>query len=322
VIHDDQLEWRAMRPGDVAGWASLLAAAREADHSWEYFTEQDLLEDFSDPFRDFEHGSIAALDGDKMAGYGALSPRTEAEPAHDMRYEGAVHPRYRGRGIGTKLLDWAETAAVRLHQERFPGRPLSLSAMCPTSNADLVSLYERRGYRPVRWFNGMIRDLSMPLQDRLRPPGVEIVSWSRDLSADARLIRNEAFRDHWGSTETTPEGWKHFMATAAFRPEFSFLAYVDGEPAGCVISHEYEGDPTATGRDLYISLVGTRSAHRKRGIATALLTRALGDARRAGFITGSLEVDAGSPTGALGLYAALGFTVEHTSVTFAKSLTN
>jgi ribosomal protein S18 acetylase RimI-like enzyme len=166
----------------------------------------------------------------------------------------------------------------------------------------------------------MVRDLSLPFEERYAPPSVEIVSWSQELLADSRLIRNEAFHDHWGSTEITSESWGHFMASAAFRPQFSFLAYVDSEPAGCVISYEYEGDPTATGRDLYVSLVGTRKAHRKRGIATALLTRALSDARTAGFETGSLEVDADSPTGALGLYVALGFAVNHSTVTLTKSL--
>jgi mycothiol synthase len=320
MTQEEQLDWRPMRPSDVSGWARLLAAAREADHSWEYFTEQDLLEDFTDPSRDFEYGSIAVFAGDSMIGYGILMPRTAAEPVHEMRYEGCVHPQHRGSGIGTKLLEWSEAAASLLHEERFPGYPLSLSANCPTLNVGAVALYEQRSYRPVRWFNAMVKDLSLPLEERCAPPGVEIASWSRELLADSRMIRNEAFRDHWGSTETTAESWEHSMASAAFRPEFSFVAYVDSEPAGCVISHEYEIGPDATARDLYISLVGTRRAHRGRGIATALLTRALSDARAAGFETGSLEVDADSPTGALGLYVALGFAVNHRSVTLTKSI--
>ena len=320
VTKEEQYDWRPMRLSDVSGWARLLAAAREADHSWEYFTEQDLLEDFSDPSRDFECGSMAVLAGDSMVGYGILMPRTAAEPVHEMRYEGCVHPQHRGRGIGAKLLEWSEAAAPRLHAERFPGYPLSLSANIPTLNVGAIALYERHSYKPVRWFNGMVRDLSLPLEEGNTPPGVEIVSWSRELLADSRLVRNEAFHDHWGSTETTAEVWEHFMVSAAFRSEFSFLAYVDSEPAGCVICHEYEGGPEATGRDLYVSLVGTRRAHRKRGIATALLTRALSDARTAGFETGSLEVDADSPTGALGLYVALGFAVHHSSVTLTKSI--
>lgn len=107
----------------------------------------------------------------------------------------------------------------------------------------------------------------------------------------------------------------------AVRPAFSFLAYSGGEPLGLVISHEYEAFNEAAGRrDLYIALVGTRRAGRNRGIASALLLRALAGARAAGFASASLGVDADSPTGALGLYRRAGFTVELTSVTNTKPL--
>jgi mycothiol synthase len=74
------------------------------------------------------------------------------------------------------------------------------------------------------------------------------------------------------------------------------------------------------GRDLFIGLIGTRRAARGQGIASALLARALTEARTAGFSSGSLVVDADSPTGAVGLYERVGFTVKHTSITQAKTL--
>jgi mycothiol synthase len=111
------------------------------------------------------------------------------------------------------------------------------------------------------------------------------------------------------------------MAAGAFRPAFSFLAYDHGEPIGFVISHEYDAYAEATGiRDLFIAILGTRRAGRKRGIGSALLLRALAQARAAGFTSGSLVVDADSLTGALGLYERVGFTVEHTSITQSKPL--
>jgi mycothiol synthase len=317
---NEEFEWRPMQSSDVVGWSDLLTAVRESDLSWEFFTADDLLEDFDDPGRDFEHGSMGVFRGDRMIGYGALMARSAADPVHDMRYEGGVHPDYRGRGIGDKLINWAEGAAVTMHAGRFPGQPLTLSAMPNVTNTGAVALYEQRGYQPVRWFNGMLNDLSMPLPEIPIPPGVEIVGWAPESSAAAREIRNEAFRDHWGSTETSPESWDHFMATAAFRPLFSFIAYVGNEAVGCVISHEYAGDPSAIGRDVYVSIVGTRKAHRKQGIASALLMKAIDAALAAGFATASLEVDADSPTGALGLYEGLGFKVVHTSVTMNKAL--
>jgi len=80
--------------------------------------------------------------------------------------------------------------------------------------------------------------------------------------------RRRAFRDHWGSTETTAASWAHFIGYEALRPKLSFLAYADGVPLGVIMGHEYDSYTQATGkRDLYIPLVGTRRAGRKRGIA-------------------------------------------------------
>jgi mycothiol synthase len=313
---DGALAWRPIGPGDAADWAGLLNTISAADRDWEYVSEQDLLEDFSGPYLDFARGSVAVYHQGTMAGCGLLECRTSAEPVHEMRYHGGVHPAYRGQGLGGRLLGWAETAALPLHQERYPGRPLSLSGSCLSHNAAAVALYAAHGYRPSRWFHGMTRDLSAALPEAPVPAGVDVVGLTPDRWEDARLIRNDAFRDHWGSTEDPADAWAHFMEVSAVRPELSFLAYSGGEPLGLVISHEYEAYNEAVGRrDLYIALVGTRRAGRNRGIATALLLRAHTGARAAGFASASLGVDADSPTGALGLYQRAGFTVMLTSVT-------
>ena len=315
------LDWRPIGPGDAAGWAGLMNVISAADRDWEYFSEQDLLEDFSDPYLDFARGSMAAYHEGTMAGYGLLACRTSAEPVHEMRYHGGVHPAYRGRGLGGRLLDWAETAALPLHEERYPGRPVSLSGPCLSHNAAAVALYAAHGYRPSRWFHGMTRDLSAAIPEAPAPAGVDVVGLTPDRWEDARLIRNDAFRDHWGSTEDPADAWEHFMAISALRPALSFLAYSGGEPLGLVISHEYEAYNEAFGgRDLYVSLVATRRAGRNRGIASALLMRALTGARAAGFTSASLGVDADSPTGALGLYQRAGFKVMLTSITHTKPL--
>jgi mycothiol synthase len=318
---DEGLGWRPIEPGDAAEWARLLAVIQATDRTWDIFTEADLREHFCDPSLDFPRGSVAVFDGGTMAGFELLIPRSAADPVHDMRSAGGVHPGYRRRGIGAALLDWAEQAAVRVHRERFAGQPLSLSGSTRDDNAAAGALFTRRGYQPARWFNGMLRDLSAPVPPVPPPAGAEILPLTPERFGHALLIRNEAFQDHWGSTETSAESWAHFLASHTFRPAFSFVAYDHGEPAGLIISHEYEAAAAATGaRDIYIAIVGTRRAARKRGLASALLTRVLADAKAAGFGTASLGVDADSPTGAVGVYERVGFTVDHTEVTRCKKL--
>jgi mycothiol synthase len=310
-------------PARAGGWAALLAAIEAVDTEDEHVTEQELAEDFSDPYRDFARGSMAVYDGAVMVGYAALRSRAAADPVHQMRLQGGVHPDYRDRGLGSRLLDWAEQAAVPLHQERYPGRPLALSGGCSSRNAGAMAMFATRGYLASRWFYGMIRDLSAAVPDVPSPAGVQIVGFTAERSQDARAVRNDAFRDHWGSTQASLERWAHFTGQQAFRPALSFLAYALGRPLGIVVSQEYDGDTEATGkRDLYVALVGTRRGERKRGIASALLTRALAEARATGFATASLGVDADSPTGAPGLYERAGFTVQDTWIAMVKPLLN
>ena len=319
MASDGDFDWRPIEPGDVAAWSALLAAIQSADRSWELISEDDLRHRFGYPGGDSAGSSVGiyAADG-SMVGYGTLESRDEADPVHEMRYSGGVHPAWRQRGLGGRLLDWAEAAAVPLHRECHPDRPLTLLGRCLSRNAAAIALYAAHGYHPVRWFHAMTRDLTTELPSVPAPPGTEIAVFTPARSEDARLIRNEAFRDHWGSTPTSAEDWAHYLAGRAFRPEFSFLAYAGGAPAGFVISQEYADIPGV--RELFIATLGTRRAARKQGIGSALLFRALGEGQAAGFTLASLVVDAGSPTGALGLYERAGFTVDHTSVTQAKAL--
>jgi mycothiol synthase len=320
AIDVDRLVWRPIGPADAAPWAHLLAGIRAVDRSWDYLTEDDLLENFDDPDRDFARGSVGVHDGVVMVGYGALQLRTSAEPAHEMRWEGGVHPDYRRRGIGSRLHEWAESTARPLHAERFPGRALDLSGTCMSHNADAVALYSALGYRPVRWFHAMELSLAPALPAAPAPVGVEIVALTTDRFSDALRIRNEAFHDHWGSTEMTSEAWAHFMGSGVFRPNLSFVADEADESLGFVISHEYGAYNADAGiRDVYIALVGTVRAARRRGIGTALMTRALTEARSAGFKQASLGVDVDSLTGALALYERLGFVTDHTSITQTKT---
>ncbi|HXS66459.1 MAG TPA: GNAT family N-acetyltransferase [Streptosporangiaceae bacterium] len=318
---DVGLDCRPLDPDQVPPYAELLKTITAADEDSRIMSEKEILDDFADPLMDFERGSLACYDGDQMIGYSILSRRSSADPVHDLYQWGGVHPLYRGRGIGSWLLDWAEDAAVRLHREHFPDRPASLECNIQIKNTPAIELFAARGYEQHRWFHEMMRDLSGELSVRTLPADVEVAGFTPERSADALLVRNEAFRDHWGSTEVTPESWDYHTSLGAFRPALSFVAYCEGEPIGFVMAHEYEAYNEKTGtRDVYFPLVGTRRAARGRGIASGLLTLAMRTATADGYDTATLDVDADSPTGAVGLYERLGFITKDTRVTVSRRL--
>jgi ribosomal protein S18 acetylase RimI-like enzyme len=318
-----EFTWRPTGRGDVPAWKRLLDAIEVAEQEDEHPTEADLLDRFTDPFVDMARGSLAAWDGDRMVGCHWMKARTEADPFHDFWQVGGVDPEYRGRGVGVRLLTWAEQAARVLHEERFPGVPLALMDGCTVGSAASERLFAQLGYEQVRWYRNMVMDdlaaAVAALPESPVPDGMAFRVFTAERSADALRVRNDAFRDHYGSTSQTPEGWAHFTGGAAFRAGSSFVAYdtANGEPLGIVLAEEY---PEGDGRELYIALVGTARAGRKRGIASALLSHALREGLAAGYGNSTLGVDADSPTGAVGLYERLGYRAKQTWVAQRKLL--
>ncbi|MEZ0064283.1 mycothiol synthase [Streptacidiphilus sp. MAP12-20] len=324
-----EFAWRPIENGDVVAWRRLLEAIEAVEQEDEHPSEEDLRERFADPYVDMARGSMSVWDGARMVGYHWMKARTAAEPFHDFWQVGGVDPEYRGRGIGARLLGWAEQAAPPLHDERFPGVPLALMDGCAVGSEASKTLFRQLGYEQVRRYHTMVvADLATAaaeLPESPVPNGVVFLPFAPERSAHALRVNNDAFRDHFGSAPQTTEGWAHFVGGVAFRADHSFIAYADGgdgavgEPLAIVLSEEFDGHRQATGkRDLYIALVGTARAGRKRGIASALLAHTLRRAAAEGFETSTLGVDADSPTGAVGLYERLGYRPAQTYVAQRK----
>lgn len=317
------LSWRPIERGDVAAWKLLLDAIEIVEQDDEHSTEADLLDRFDDPYVDMARGSLAAWDGERMVGYHWMKARTAAAPGHEFWQLGGVDPEYRGRGVGVRLLTWAEQAARPLHEERFPGAPLALVDGCRVGSTASERLFAQLGYEQVRWYRSMVVDdlaaTAAALPPSPVPDGVEFRVYTEERAADALTVRNDAFRDHYGMVPQTPQGWAHFTGGASFRAGISHLAYdaVSGVPLAIVMCEESSSE---AGRDLYVALVGTARAGRKRGIASALLAHVLREGSAAGYDRSSLSVDADSPTGAVGLYERLGYRAEQTWVAQRKQL--
>ena len=95
-----------------------------------------------------------------------------------------------------------------------------------------------------------------------------------------------------------------------------------GRQSPYVLGYEWEADTKVTGikEELYVGYLGTRRSHRGRGLARVALAKVLTEAAQAGYQRAGLGVDADNPTGALGLYESLGFSVHSKWVTYRLPL--
>jgi len=316
------IEARPIDKGDAEAWAELLAAKEKVDQEGENYNSDDLLEELGDPHLDASLDTVGLWAGDRMIGFGKVHTSQTVIDVDRVRTEGTIHPEWRRRGLGTTLMRWLIHRAGEIHAAQHPDAPGEVNNGTISSNAGAVQLLTSLGFEETRYFFDMKRPLDQPVPEVPVVDGFRLQVFDPSVDETLRQTHNEVFRDHWGSTPRDEDSWKiWFTGARAFRSGLSYFA-MDGDTiAAYVLGYEWEADTEATGiRELYIGQVGTRRAYRGRGLARAALAKVLAEGVQAGFQRAGLGVDADNPTGALGLYESLGFTVHSKWTTYRLPL--
>ncbi len=314
------LSWRPATVADAEALASLHEACYEADGGT-LMVASEYRDSLTHPANDAASDSIVAVGGDgRLAAFGLVPVIRGEWTKHRAFPWGNVHPALRRRGIGTALLRWLEQRAIERLGGFDDGRRRIIRLDAYDHQSDRIELFERFGYEPSRYWIEMIRDLTDPFPEVPRLQGIAIYGWSDVTRAAALEVHNQAFADHWGSEPITPESWDHGF-DEFFLPEASCVAYDGDVPVAYLVSSMFPHDFEPRGRtEAWIEGLGTIRSHRGRGIAAALIQEAMARFRDRDLEYAALGADAENLTGAVGLYERLGFTVEQTSITFAKWL--
>ncbi|POX65970.1 GNAT family N-acetyltransferase [Microbacterium sp. Ru50] len=307
--------WRTATSDDIDVIHGVLEAADRVDHPTWTTPREEVAETFELSHIDHSRDTMIAFDeaGEALA-VGTVTLHPSRDEHLHIYLTGAVRPDRRGRGVGTALLTWQHARAEEQLREAVAAdaaaasRPAEIQVYASEKDAALERIAESLGYRTERWFSTMHRDLTQPIIDVPAPVGIELVPFSDDRAEDARLARNDAFRDHWGSLPSPPERWQQFIGGPFLRPDLCTLALDDGRIVAFCLASVNEGDFDVLGPNAYIDLVGVVRSHRRRGLAPAVISRSLAAMRDAGLGVAVLDVDTESPTGANTLYGGLGFT--------------
>lgn len=253
-----------------------------------------------------------APDGSLAAVAMVLTPPTGG---YRVDLPGAVHPRWRGDGLGRELLAWQLARAGELHRAAGSPDTWCVDASAVSTDQDALRLFRRFDLSPTRYWFDMVASTAEPPALDL-PAGLRTVAYRPDLRSAVYAAHQDAFADHWGYQHRTAAEWIPLtIGSDSFLPELSVVAFDGDEPAGYVLSYS-DADPAR----LYVGHVGVRRPWRRRGLAASLLAVVLADAGRAGMTTAGLGVDADSPTGAVGVYERVGFAVEYQEVTYSAPI--
>ncbi|KAA1428111.1 GNAT family N-acetyltransferase [Nocardioides antri] len=266
----------------------LYAAQQQHDLGQVEIDEEDIVAEWQRPSYDVPACTVGVFDADgRIVG--------DAEYLRHERYDAAVHPDFRGRGIGTWLAAWVRATAARAG-ERIIGMPV------PEGSAG-DKLLEALGYH-VRWTSWVLRlPPGRTIEERPLPAGYALrVATEADQEQVWHTIE-DAFLE-WSKREKQP--FEDFLAEVWGRPGFEqwnvqVVAGPDGAVVGAVFA--VNSDP-GQGLETFVSRVAVNREHRNLGLAQALLAAAFAAGRERGARTGSLSTD--SRTGALSLYEKVG----------------
>lgn len=323
------LELRPNDRGTAAGaeFAAIANACNAAEGVDEFVAAEDLVNWLThttagfDPVRDVVRAEIEG----RLVGYAWVDWVDTSDGKREFRLGGYVHPDHRRRGIGRRLVAWQESHAAGLPAAAPATTPLVYGTFAPEQRQTKIDLFARAGYETERWFFEMLRP---NLDDVVLPPmpdGLEV----RALGADRASLRKlwdadvDAFRgDHWGGFDASDGAFERSLADPDQDPSLYVVAWDGDQIAGGVTNTIYRAENEAFSRKRgWLETVFVRRPWRRRGLASALVARALVVLREAGMQEGMLGVDSDNPSGALGLYRRAGFDVHSRSVALRRPFT-
>lgn len=313
---DIGISWSPAAVSDAGELSRLFNAIAEAEDTPERLGPASMEHELRTYFDPLDKRTLVARSADEIVGYAAVYIRV-AE-AEEMRSYVNVYVAvdWRGRGIEQAMTEWAVVAATAALSEVAADKRF-VCAWLYKKQQEAAQRFAEMGFEPVRHWWEMECSLDELVSSRPEE-GFEVVQWSEAHDEAARRVYNAAFADHWGSVPMDQENWaKQVIASPNFERHMSFAAVADGELVGYSACEEYPEDWEAAGRrEAWIAGLGVVREWRKRGIASALLSRSMNAMKAAGAEAAMIGVDSDSPSGAQHLYQSLGFDTRTTGITW------
>jgi mycothiol synthase len=313
--------WRPLRPEDAAALHQLELDCAPMDGGTSIASIAERKAKLEEAGDNLTTDTLCAVDS---TGHLAAAAWVTCDDysAHEYRtfLDGRVHPDYRGRGLGSFILQWMETRARQMLSALKQDRPAVLRFDFYDRSDDALALFEQHGFRFSLAEDEWRRDLQQPVPVTELPQGMAVVTWSPQRATQFFDVYQDAFRERPRFPNWSEDTWRlNFTGGAGFRPDLSLLLLQGPEPVGFALCHvEAEGaeDPASVG---WIVQMGVRPAWRKRGLGTTLLHEEMRRFQAEGLSWAALEVNIDNYR-ALRLYQRLGFERRRRRTVYKKTV--
>lgn len=241
---------------------------KNTPEQWKYSDDNRKPEHFFQRF-------VAYVDG-RMVAWGTAGQHAWSFQEGKYGLYGAVHPDYRGRGIGSALYDQLCAVVMPLH-------PTKLVAETREDQAAGLHFLEKRGFkRAMRYpiseltVDAFDFDHFQPTVDAVLSNGIVVKPLSVLQQEDSGWKQKvydlewDLLKDVPSPDPLTPTGLDHYDRNVLQNPEFMPDAYYVALDGADYVGMSNLWRDTVNRQRLNTGLTGVRRSHRRRGIATAL----------------------------------------------------
>jgi mycothiol synthase len=286
---------------EADGDITLAVTPEELEHQWH-----------GEGFNPETDTCVVETKDGRVIGYGEfINHKDHAHLGSDVY----VDHQYKRDDILLALMKWVEERARQEMSLAAPGLRVFIRSTMDGKDEDAKIAHQAEDYSPVRYNWRMEIKLDTPPPISVWPDGIEPRPFVKEKYALAAWrAENEAFRDHWGSHDTSFEEWSHKkFGKSDFDPSLWVIAWDGDELAGFSQNRFRMGIG-------WVGTLGVRRPWRKKGLGLALLQHSFGEFYERGMKTIGLSVDASNPTGATRLYQRAGMYVVSEFITYDKLL--
>ncbi|MGV8845576.1 GNAT family N-acetyltransferase [Tessaracoccus sp.] len=307
---EDHLQWRLMCPGDMAALTELRRQIEAFDDTMISAVERLVGVDETG----LDENCVGGWDnyGSLLAyGWNVVDPDPDAAR---VTLTGGVHPTQRFLSIGRNLLLWQQTRAVEWRDAERPGHDLELRSYVEAVQPGLRHVLLLFGFTEERHFIDMHRYLDdVPVPRDV--DGISFVPFHTERSDELHDLHHLCFsadaaidHDHWNKS------------LARVRHDWSWLAIDRGATVGYVLSGEDDAAAMDGVVEGWTGRFGVHPAHRRRGIASALLERTMVSMADSSCPGAGIGVDTTDPDVPGRMVALLGYEVRDSVLLMVKTM--
>ena len=215
---------RTYQPNDLENIVALVNAIDAIEKIEEGTSREEMTSELESPEMNARENVFVAQDArGNLVGY--AHSRLVHEPNQSSTRSGfAVHPAYHGTDLSARLLATLYARA----QERLPECQNAVVTFHTLVNAlerERLAAVQQFGMREFRRFWQMSCPLDVSLPAPQFPEG--IITRPYCIGEDDERVNhavNEAFRDHFGSSDRPLDAWQHWVHQPFFRADLTLIA--------------------------------------------------------------------------------------------------